>query len=80
MLTSRPMYGKERSNIEVYGILAQHKDVRLSVVIDKEADEKLFHAILRAAARYRRAAALSSFFSVRRVSLLLAKSPKNTAQ
>ena len=41
MLTSRPMYGKERSNIEVYGILAQRKDVRLSVVINKEADEKL---------------------------------------
>lgn len=45
-----------------------------------KADEKLFHAILRAAARYRRAAALSSFFSVGRVFLLLAKSPKNTAQ
>ena len=41
-----------------------------------KADEKLFHAILRAAARYRRAAALSSFFSVKRVSLLLAKSQK----
>ena len=46
----------------------------------KRIDAKLFHAILRAAARYRRAAALSSFFSVGRVFLLLAKSPKNTAQ
>jgi len=45
-----------------------------------KADEKLFHAILRAAARNQRAAALSSFFSVRRVPGLLAKTPENTTQ
>ena len=41
MLTSKVMYGKERSNMEVYGILRERKDVRLSVVVNRDADERM---------------------------------------
>ena len=44
-----------------------------------KADEKLFHTDIAGSGRTE-TAALSSFFSVRRVSGLLAQTPENTAQ
>lgn len=45
LLTSKVMYGKERSNIEVYGILKSRKDVNLSVVINKDIHPKMKEAL-----------------------------------
>lgn len=41
ILTSKVMYGKERSNIEVYGILKSRKDTSLTIVINRQANDKL---------------------------------------
>lgn len=41
LLTSKVMYGKERSNIEVYGLLKSRKDVSLSVIINKDVNQKM---------------------------------------
>ncbi len=45
LLTSKVMYGKERSNIEVYGIFKSRKNVNLSVVINKDIHPKMKEAL-----------------------------------
>ena len=39
------MYGKERSNIEVYNLLKENEEYQFSVIINKKADEKLKNAV-----------------------------------
>lgn len=45
ILTSKVMYGKERSNIEVYNLLKKTHSVRFSVVINREANERLRNGV-----------------------------------
>lgn len=45
ILTSTVMYGKERSNIEVYNLLKATEDCKFSVIINRKASEKLKDAV-----------------------------------
>lgn len=45
ILTSTVMYGKERSNIEVYNLLKQKEDCMFSVIMNRKANDKLKNAL-----------------------------------
>ena len=45
ILTSEVMYGKERSNIEVYELLKERAGCHFSVIINRKANRKLKEAV-----------------------------------
>ena len=45
ILTSEVMYGKERSNIEVYELLKKRTNCHFSVIINRKANSKLKEAV-----------------------------------
>lgn len=45
ILTSTVMYGKERSNVEVYSLMKQTENCKFSVVVNRNANDKLKEAV-----------------------------------
>lgn len=45
ILASSHMYGKERSNIEVYNLLKKNREVKFSVIANRKADDRLLQAM-----------------------------------